>query len=124
MPCPAQIAPPDEGCDSAAAAQHARKLFTLMFHDEIQNRLEMKADSYKTAKFKPVPLDLESLLATAPGTVSDVAASASGEPMLVSQRVLSPSDSARLFLEAVQQFYSHPRRVTVGACEVWCGVAN
>ena len=66
----------------------------------------------QTAKFQPVPLVLDALLAT------DAAAGATDAGALPSQRTLSVSESARLFLQALVGYFAADKIDALGACEV------
>lgn len=68
---------------------------------------------FQTAKFMPKPQDLDALLSSCESTADAVSVT-----HLPSQRQLSPTDSALLFLEAVKGFLREPKVSTLGACEV------
>lgn len=64
-------------------------------------RLSIAADSYKTAKHRPVPIDVRATLASAGADVEGAADAAGGESVLAEQRVLTPAGSLRLFVETL-----------------------
>lgn len=105
---------PDAG-DSKSVGAYARAVFQAIFHDEIQKRLSMAPDTYKTAARPPAALDLAAVEA---GTLGAAAAATSGRAALPDQRVLSLAESAALFLSTVQAYYADAaKRAAFGALE-------
>jgi hypothetical protein len=113
--------PPAPGATSAETRAWATELCTGIFHDDIAQRLQVAAEAYKTAKFKPVPVDVSALLSS-PGDFAPSFSSA----LVSEQRVLSPAGSLRLLIDTIVRVFSEPEhRASVGAMEFTkggCGV--
>jgi len=74
-------------------------VFEALFRDEIASRLEVAPETYKTAKFKPRPLDLSLL----DDKTDSSSSSSSSRPR--EQDVLSEHQSAQLFLRSLESFF-------------------
>lgn len=85
--------------DIAGIKTYCRRVFEALFHDEIISRLEVAPETYKTAKFKPKPLDLSLLDETSIHQGS----SSTSRPR--EQDVLSEHQSAQLFLRSLESFF-------------------
>lgn len=92
---------------------YARRVFNALFCTDIEARLHDPEDGYKTAHVRPRPIsaeDAESGVADAvrAATTSAGAASASSSSStaLPDQRILSLSETARLFIDTLVRFYT------------------
>lgn len=110
--------------DPSAIASWCRRLFDAVFGAEIEKRLEMAPETYKTAAVRPLPLFAahaeagkydraadsadsgSGAGAAAGGAGRAVAATAAPVGGLADQRVLSVAESAALFLATLARYYT------------------
>jgi hypothetical protein len=88
------------GFDPNTLQQYAEGVFTSMFDTEIESKLAMRLDAYQAAGRIPTPLPLGKALEAPNDTVTSVAPSTISD-----QRVLTLAESARLFLQSLQEFF-------------------
>lgn len=116
--------------DAAAIASWCRRLFDAVFGSEIEKRLEMAPETYKTAAVRPLPLFADAAEAgkydhSAAAAAGDAGAAGAGSSAgaaaaggagraataapaggLADQRILSVAQSASLFLASLARYYS------------------
>lgn len=110
---PLVLTQPAPGASDASVREWATKLTVGIFHDDIEQRLSFAAESYKTAKHKPIPVDVPSVLAT-PGDYAEGGSSY----LLDEQQVLTPAGSLRLFINVIMKMYASPEtRAAIGSME-------
>lgn len=85
--------------DTVSIRAYCRRVFEALFRDEIASRLEVAPETYKTAKFKPRPLDLSLL----DDKTDSSSSSSNSRPR--EQDVLSEHQSAQLFLRSLESFF-------------------
>jgi len=86
-------------------AAYCRRIFDAVFNEEIRIKLEMR-NGYKTAKFRPTPLDYD--------VISKDASSGSGSVSEGSRRLWSLQECVRAFEDTVKEIWK-TRREDIGS---------
>jgi ubiquitin-like 1-activating enzyme E1 B len=86
--------------DAASIKAYCCRVFEALFCDEIVSRLKVAPETYKTAKFKPRPLDLSLL------DEKNASSSSSSSFRQREQDVLNEHQSAQIFLRSLESYFS------------------